>query len=578
MKKTAFFGLLAIMVFGLYDGVLAETYTYDAVGRLTSVAYGDGSSMTYTYDPNGNLLSIIAAGCTDVDDDGFSTCEGDCNDGNKDIHPDALEACNGIDDDCDGTVDGFATSCGFGECASTGTCTDGVDSCTQGPPSDEVCDGLDNDCDGQTDEPDAVDAAIWYEDFDSDAYGNASVSQQACSQPAGYVSDSTDCDDADNTINPAATEVCDGQDNDCNGTVDEGCLGNQPTVAVCDGVAHYAWVAFGDGGTNRNIAYRSCIVRGACSAVQTLVGAPTDEFHPKLACSGSTVLVSWEDTRRGNLDIFYRRSTDGGHMFGPLQGLVSSSTDERDLALVMDGTTVLAAWEDLRKGNSHIALKQSTDGGDSFGSIQFVVSAPTDETRPVMAIDGLNLLVAWEDARRGNQHVGYKQSTQGGSSFGPVKFLVSSPVDETRPVLGRNGSLVVAAWEDPRRGNPDIFSRRSMNGGDSWGPLFVVVSAPTDERNPILAMDGDLLLIAWEDRRAGNNSHIAYRRSHDGGDNYEPVAFLVSAPTDEVEPACAILGNLVACIWSDTRTGQFRPMARESTDGGVVWSPLRPLD
>ena len=34
----------------------AETYTYDTTGRLTQVAYDDGSTITYSYDNNGNLL------------------------------------------------------------------------------------------------------------------------------------------------------------------------------------------------------------------------------------------------------------------------------------------------------------------------------------------------------------------------------------------------------------------------------------------------------------------------------------------------------------------------------------------
>ena len=61
------------------------------------------------------------------------------------------ENCNDIDDDCDGTVDGFATSCGVGECAAVGTCTAGIDSCVAGTPTAEVCDNLDNDCDGTVD-------------------------------------------------------------------------------------------------------------------------------------------------------------------------------------------------------------------------------------------------------------------------------------------------------------------------------------------------------------------------------------------------------------------------------------------
>jgi len=37
--------------------IFAETYAYDAAGRLTSTTYADGSSITYAYDANGNILN-----------------------------------------------------------------------------------------------------------------------------------------------------------------------------------------------------------------------------------------------------------------------------------------------------------------------------------------------------------------------------------------------------------------------------------------------------------------------------------------------------------------------------------------
>ena len=95
----------------------------------------------------------------DNDGDGYNS-DVDCNDNDASVHPGAFELCNGVDDDCSmDTADGVdeswynqPTSCGLGECYSTGmyTCQEGMqyNTCVEGTPEPEICDGLDNNCDG----------------------------------------------------------------------------------------------------------------------------------------------------------------------------------------------------------------------------------------------------------------------------------------------------------------------------------------------------------------------------------------------------------------------------------------------
>ena len=177
----------------------------------------------------------------DVDGDGYDE-NSDCNDDDPAINPGADEVCDGEDNDCDGEVDEEANDAssffedadgdGFGDAGvSISTCTtpsgyvtdstdcDDTDAAVH-PGADEVCDGIDNDCDGTVDGPDSIDATTWYTDGDADGFGDDDLSQIECDQPSGTVDVGGDCDDNDATAYPGATELCDGADNDCDGTVD----------------------------------------------------------------------------------------------------------------------------------------------------------------------------------------------------------------------------------------------------------------------------------------------------------------------------------------------------------------------
>jgi hypothetical protein len=184
-----------------------------------------------------------AAAADDRDGDGYDA-EQDCDDDDPAIHPEAAEACDGIDNDCDGEIDeevgitwfADSDSDGWGDpTVSTVACelpdggtwvadsTDCDDNDTAiNPAALELCDGADNDCDGEVDEDDAFDASTWYLDDDMDGYGDADSALQACSQPSGTTTDATDCDDNDDDAHPGAEELCDGDDNDCDGEIDEG--------------------------------------------------------------------------------------------------------------------------------------------------------------------------------------------------------------------------------------------------------------------------------------------------------------------------------------------------------------------
>ena len=174
---------------------------------------------------------------------GFVADDTDCDDGVYAVNPGATEVCDGLDNDCDGLIDGSDVdnpptwytdsdgdgygdaSTGVSDCTQpSGTVSDGTD-CDDAdadinPGATEVCDGTDNDCNGNTDGTDAADARTWYYDGDGDGQGDANSSTLGCTRPSGYRNNANDCDDTNSTIYLGAPEHCDGVDEDCDGVAD----------------------------------------------------------------------------------------------------------------------------------------------------------------------------------------------------------------------------------------------------------------------------------------------------------------------------------------------------------------------
>ncbi len=176
----------------------------------------------------------------DADNDGFFYFE-DCDDENASVNPNGIETCNGLDDDCNLSIDdGLPVSTyyadidgdGFGGALvvldtclmtpPTGYVTNSLDcndsDLSVSPSGVETCNGIDDDCSGVID--DGIPYYDYYMDFDGDGFGDASMVMDTCltSAPDGFVENSLDCDDDNAQIYPGAPEVSDnGIDEDCSG-------------------------------------------------------------------------------------------------------------------------------------------------------------------------------------------------------------------------------------------------------------------------------------------------------------------------------------------------------------------------
>lgn len=109
----------------------------------------------------------------------------------------------------------------------------------------------------------------YYRDVDGDSYGNINVKTYTCSltPPSGYVSNSTDCNDANELINPGATEICGNNiDDNCNGEIDENCSGcyeptNLSIAKITENSAKLIWYA-SPGALNYKVRYKVANTNG----------------------------------------------------------------------------------------------------------------------------------------------------------------------------------------------------------------------------------------------------------------------------------------------------------------------------
>ena len=159
--------------------------------------------------------ATMPCGTTDVGvcQYGESLCEnGSWSDCDGNVEPAAEEACNGLDDDCDGFVmAGEWDLDNDGEMVCEGDCADGDPAVNSG--ADELCNGQDDNCDGAVDEG-------YYVDVPCLGFGACGAGVYECANDFGYQCSTMPGGSEDQSSPEDCNDLV---DNDCDGSVNEGC-------------------------------------------------------------------------------------------------------------------------------------------------------------------------------------------------------------------------------------------------------------------------------------------------------------------------------------------------------------------
>lgn len=301
------------------------------------------------------------------------------------------------------------------------------------------------------------------------------------------------------------------------------------------------------------------------------IGSYTSANNDKsIAASGDTVHVVWHDFRSGLVDIYYKRSIDGGINWGPDIRLSNNPGQSADASISISGSYVNVVWDDNSDGNLEIYFIQSTNGGTDWGFPTRLTNNSDTSRHPTISTSGQFFHLFWEDYRDGNLEIYYKCSTNSGISWEADIRLTNNPNESHSRSSWANGSIVHVVWYDSRDGNYEIYYKRSTDNGITWGQDLRLTNNPSISERPTVSASGSNVHVVWGDMRDGN-WEIYYKRSIDGGLTWGQDVRLTNNPSIASFPSMQVSGTSIHLVWVDNRDGNDEIYYKKSSSNGTTW-------
>lgn len=328
------------------------------------------------------------------------------------------------------------------------------------------------------------------------------------------------------------------------------------------------------------VTYRRSANEGASWSADKVLGSGKLYLDRPIVAEGSNVaVVYFKNFRtvtdwcclRETGDIYMRRSVDRGATWLPEVRLTTAHSGYR-VALQLVGSTMHLTWMDYRSGNWDMYYRRSTDGGATWRPEKRLVQGTNNvgAERPDLVARGNSVHLFWMDARDDQPacytapvcpEIYYKRSLDGGATWGPDKRLTFEPGWSGRPMAAaaQTNTLVVSYEQQvvgDRTGN-EVFIRRSSDNGRTWRKPQRLVSSAGNSSHNFTAGNRTGAFVAWHDDRTGNNE-IDFRESTGGGASWGPVERITNAPGDSIAPFLALTSRYVHAIWGDDRSGSYQ--------------------
>lgn len=315
---------------------------------------------------------------------------------------------------------------------------------------------------------------------------------------------------------------------------------------------------------------------GTDVTVSSALGHQTQVVAARDGSGGA--IIAWVDTRGGASDIYAQRLDVNGVVPAgwPTDGrpICTASSSQTSVRILEDGSGgAILTWMDSRSGNLDLYAQRVTGGGAiapgwPTNGIAICTASGTQANPSIVTDSNHGAIIAWQDGRSGTSLDVYAQhllSTGAVDASWPVngRAVSTAPADQFFPKLlaVQNGTIVV--WEDTRNPDPDIFAQRIDGlGAPQWGANGVVVcSAPGTQEAPVVAGDGSNgAFVCWTDYRVPGETDV-YGQHVTSSGAIAPFWIasgnaIAAALGDQSSPAITAdgAGGFYAA-WVDTRRG-----------------------
>jgi len=340
----------------------------------------------------------------------------------------------------------------------------------------------------------------------------------------------------------------------------------------------------------RNLAW-GVMILWAFGAAVDLEGAwwtkrltynPGSSWASDIALYGSSISVVWSDDTPGNYEVYFKKSADGGATWTAAKRLTYSGAWSIAPAIAVNGSAVYVVWGEYDEitQQDEIYFRKSADGGATWKTLKRLTYTTDLNYWPYIGVDlavnGSNIYVTWHDDAQGNKEIFFRKSADGGASWQTAQRLTYGSGSSEDPAVSVTASNVYLAWHDDVSGDDEIYFRKSVDGGASWKAVKMLTTNSSWSYSAALHVLGSNVYVAWTDGTPGNNE-IYFRKSADGGSNWQAAKRLTFTAGDSGSPTLGVDKTIIYLAWHDDTPGNNEVYFRRSGDGGANWQASQRL-